>query len=105
MISNDYFGHFRGVSLLTFFLIEPLFLSYGTNKLQKKRFFVFSYHLNSMIFFAIFIFCKLLSELRQSKRGTISYIFFNCLSAGQKTLFLQKQVFWPSPKQFFKTIL
>ena len=104
MISNDYFGHFRGVSLLTFFLIEPLFLSYGTNKLQKKIVCVFISP-KQHDFLAIFIFCKLLSELRQSKRGTISYIFFNCLSAGQKTLFLQKQVFWPSPKHFFKTIL
>ena len=38
MIFNDYLGHFRGVSLVIFFLFEPLFLSYRTKNLQINDF-------------------------------------------------------------------
>ena len=38
MIFNDYLGHFRGVSLVNFFLFEPLFLSYRTKNLQINDF-------------------------------------------------------------------
>ena len=40
MISFDYLGLFRegGVNSWTFFLFEPLFLSYRTNKLPKDNF-------------------------------------------------------------------
>ena len=33
---NDYLGHFRELSFVNFNWCEPLFLSYRTNKMQKK---------------------------------------------------------------------
>ena len=38
VIFNDYLGHFRGVSLLNFFWLERLFLSYRKNNLRKSYF-------------------------------------------------------------------
>ena len=94
-----------GVSLLNFFWFEPLFLSYRTNKLQKLRFMRFSRNLNSMkkIFFLQILFFV---KFYRCKKSTISYriffFFLICSSAGQKTRFFAKNVFFgPQSNNFF----
>ena len=58
VIFNDYLGHFRGVSLLNFFWLERLFLSYRTNNLKKVIFCDF----DPICIFLTIDFCENLQE-------------------------------------------